>query len=104
MLTESDILTLAEITRIDSAVISAATVSLSAAREDRLLDEVDAWEVVRDKFASAKGGHDGVVYDPESERAAIRDRVFSLLRLTPASGVPTYDLPGSTYVTSVVVW
>jgi hypothetical protein len=80
----------AEIVRESYAFVESATSSLNPAQETLLIDDLDAWESIRNSFVKYKG--DGVDFDNERKRAAIFYRVREML------GYPfvVYDLNGPT--------
>ncbi len=97
MIPETQIALLAELIAEDySAVgeaLSAAEVGLSAeavsAVEAELSGIADSYDSIKEKHLRMAGGRDGIDLDFDRDRAALRSRARSLLKMTAASFMPT---------------
>lgn len=76
---------LVAITRRTAAEIETATQSLSAETEAAIADEIDTWEPIKDSHVKVQGGSDGIDFDNERKRLAIRQRIMDYLGLVPNS-------------------
>lgn len=81
MLTGAQIVMVAEITQEEYATIDLAAPDLTADQESVLLDDLDTWETIRDSHVKVQGGSDGIDYDNERKREAIRQRVRKMFGL-----------------------
>lgn len=81
----------AEITREAFSTIDGLVDSLTTDQESLLIDDIDAWEAIRNSYVKFKG--DGVDFDNERKRAAIFYRVRNML------GLPflVYDLSADVF-------
>jgi hypothetical protein len=80
-LTEAQKVTVSEITYETYAAIDGLTSSLNASQEATILVDVTLWGTIRNSHVRLDGGSDGVDFDNERKREAIRKRVRKALGL-----------------------
>lgn len=78
-LASNELVVVAEITYETYERVEELVVSLNAAQEEALRDDLDTWEAIRNSFVKFKG--DGVDFDNERKREAIRERIRKMLGL-----------------------
>lgn len=75
--------TLTEVTLRSLLEIEAATGLLGAEQEAAIIADLATWATIRDSHVKLKGGGDGVDFDNERKREAIRRRILNHLGLVP---------------------
>lgn len=80
-LTGAQLTLVAEITQETYDVVEELALELNASQESLLSDDLDTWEVIRDSHVKVQGGADGVNFDNERKREAIRQRIRKMLGL-----------------------
>lgn len=101
-LTSAQLVTVAEITNETYATVAELALELNAAQETSISDDIDTWETIRDSHVRLRGRSDGVDFDNERKREAIRRRVRKALGLSLVS-IETVG-GGSLVVTHTAVW
>lgn len=83
--------TVAEIALEKYAKIEEIASSLNADQEESVIGDLDTWAPIRDSHVRLNGGADGVDFDNERKRAAIRGRIRLALGLPlrPSALCPT---------------
>lgn len=84
-LTGSQKVTVAEITYEEYDRIDALASSLNADQETSIIADLATWATIRDSHVKLEGGSDGVDFDNERKREAIRKRIRKAL------GLPLYS-------------
>lgn len=74
-LTEAQKVTVAEIARESYSLINSLASSLNASQEASILVDVTLWGTIRNSHVRLKGGSDGLDFDNERKREAIRQRI-----------------------------
>lgn len=77
--------TVAEITYETYAKIDSLASSLNADQESSIVADLATWATIRDSHVKLEGGSDGVDFDNERKREAIRKRIRKAL------GLPLYS-------------
>jgi hypothetical protein len=86
-LSEPEKATLLEIVGInDLATLNYLLSGASSAQLERLSEDIDSYDRIKDKHLRVKGGKDGIDLDNERKRAAIRERCAVHLRLNNSGG------------------
>jgi hypothetical protein len=70
-----------EITLEKYSTIENLVLELTSDQEASIVDDLDTWETIRDSHVKLQGGSDGVDFDNERKRAAIRRRIRLALGL-----------------------
>lgn len=74
-LTGPEKVTVAEITYETYERIDELALTLNADQETAIRDDLDTWETIRDSHVKLQGGSDGIDFDNERKREAIRKRI-----------------------------
>lgn len=80
-LTGSQKVTVAEITYETYEKIDELASSLNADQETSIIADLATWATIRDSHVKLKGGRDGIDFDNERKREAIRKRIRRALGL-----------------------
>jgi hypothetical protein len=81
-LTEDEIVTLAEVARETPAAVRSAVTNLTVNQVTSIRDDLTTWATIRNSFVRLKGGGDGIDFDNERKREAIRQRIRKTLGWT----------------------
>lgn len=81
-LTAAQLVTVAEITRETLETVTSLASSLTAEQETSIGTDVTLWGTIRNSHVRLKGGGDGLDFDNERKREAIRQRIRKMLGLS----------------------
>lgn len=102
-LTVAEKVQVAEIAQETYSVIDELAAFLNEEQEEVILDDLITWAVIRDSHVKLQGGSDGIDFDNERKREAIRQRVRKMLGLQLRSAEVTGEA-GSYAVPTVAVF
>jgi predicted protein tyrosine phosphatase len=101
-LTNTQKVVVAEIVYETYATVDSLSANLNAEQETSVISDLATWATIRDSHVKVKGGRDGVDFDNERKRQAIRRRIRKALGLALKS--LEIEGPGSYAIPNLAVW
>jgi hypothetical protein len=89
-LTATQLVTVAEIVRENYDTVLSLVLPLVTEQETSIITDVTLWGTIRNSHVKLQGGGQGLDFDNERKREAIRQRIRKMLRLPLVS----YELSG----------